>query len=92
VGEIGIPRREFLYEINMMEARRIIKGFRRRGRTMMEMQRLEAYCSFFAFRKNETGVTPDKWYPLPWEIESKPGISDEEALALQKEIANINKW
>ena len=34
VGEIGIPRREFLYEICFWEARRIFRGYRNRYRDM----------------------------------------------------------
>ena len=30
MGEIGIPRREFLYDIRIWEVRRIIRGYRRR--------------------------------------------------------------
>lgn len=43
VGEIGFPRREYLYEISFWEARRIIRGYRRRYRDMWSAVRWHAY-------------------------------------------------
>jgi hypothetical protein len=43
VGEIGIPRREFLYDICFWEARRIIRGYRNRYRDMWTAMRWHAF-------------------------------------------------
>lgn len=72
-----------------MEGRRIIKGFRKRGRFQMELTRLNAWCSFFAFRKNELGIGPERWLPFTWEKDTGPGISDEEAKALQDAMKDM---
>lgn len=79
-----MPRRDFLYDITALEARRIIKGFRKRGRFMAELQRLNAWCNFYAFRENKHRETPDQWLPFPWEKEPAPEITDEERAFEQK--------
>ena len=43
VGEIGIPRKEFLYDICFWEARRILRGYRNRYRDMWSALRWHAY-------------------------------------------------
>lgn len=72
MGEIGFPRREFLYVLQFWEIRRIIDGHRQRNRLQAELLRLCAYSSFFAMRENKTGTTPAQWMPLPWEKEAEP--------------------
>lgn len=67
VGEIGIPRREFLFDIKFWEARRIIRGYQKRGRLEQQLMRLTAYMSCFAFRENKLHKEPQDWLPLPWE-------------------------
>ncbi|MGX8698010.1 MAG: hypothetical protein ACSW8D_16640, partial [Prevotella sp.] len=53
MGEIGIPRREFLYEIKFWEARRIIRGYRKRGKIFMQLLAENVYASTFANRSSE---------------------------------------
>ena len=43
VGEIGISRHEFWYELNWREVRAIIDGYNRRRRDGWEQARLIAY-------------------------------------------------
>lgn len=43
VGEIGIPRREFLYDLNFQEVKLIIRGYRRRERTTWEQVRWQTF-------------------------------------------------
>lgn len=50
MGEIGIPRHEFLYDIQFWEARRIIRGYRNRDRLTHQLLAECAYAAMFAMR------------------------------------------
>jgi len=50
VGEIGIPRREFLYDIRFWEVRRIVRGYRNRDRLKHQLMAECAYAAMFAMR------------------------------------------
>ena len=81
VGEIGYDRNTFLYVLRWWEVRAILKGYARRDRMSKELQRLTAYCAFYAMRENKSGLTPTQWLALPWEKEEDDEdlISEEEA-------------
>jgi hypothetical protein len=49
VGEIGIPRREFLYDLRFWEVRRIVRGYRNRDRLKHQLM---AECAFAAMFSN----------------------------------------
>lgn len=94
MGEIGIARREFLYDITVWEARRIIRGYRKRNRLEQQLMRLNAYTSFFAMRENKMRLKPESWLPLPWEKENAEDdepISDEERDRLIELMNEMNK-
>ena len=63
MGEIGLPRREFLYDIRFWEARRIIRGYRRRNALQYQLQRIQAWASMFCMG-NPKNVQPDELFPL----------------------------
>ena len=50
VGEIGIPRREFLYDLRFWEVRRIVRGYRNRDRLKHQLMAECAYAAMFAMR------------------------------------------
>jgi hypothetical protein len=50
VGEIGISRHEFLYDIQFWEVRRIIRGYRNRDRLKHQLMAECAYAATFATR------------------------------------------
>ena len=50
MGEIGIPRREFLYDIRFWEVRRIVRGYRNRDRLKHQLMAECAYAAMFAMR------------------------------------------
>ena len=75
MGEIGIPRREFLYDIKYWEARRIARGYSRRNRLEHQLLRITAFMTCFSMRENKMRLTPERWLPLPWE---KDDEDDEE--------------
>lgn len=89
MGEIGIPRREFFFDIPFWEARRIIRGYRRRGRLTHQLLAEVIFATVHVMRgsdgKNVTDMFPalfdDPDTPPP------PPISPEEVSALQAEMA-----
>jgi hypothetical protein len=97
VGEVGLPRREFLYEIKVWEANRIIRGYRKRNITELELLRLTAYSAFFSFRKNEQHLTPHSWLPLSFDKENVEDEEEsdipsmEEVERMREEIRRINQ-
>jgi len=98
VGEVGISRREFLFEIQAWEADRIIRGYRKRDRLTYQLLRLTAYSSFFSFRKNEKQLTPEQWLPFSFDEhqdeddEEESNIpSLEEVERMKEEIRRINE-
>ena len=92
MGEIGIPRREFLYDIRFWEARRIIRGYRKRGRIFMQLLAENVYASTFAFRGSE-GKTVKDMFPSIFDdddYEMEPAITEEEQQELQELMAAEN--
>jgi len=62
VGEIGIPRREFLYDLRFWEVRRIVRGYRNRDRLKHQLMAECAYAAMFAMR-DPKGKTPRDIFP-----------------------------
>ena len=95
VGEIGFPRREFLYDIRWWEARRIIRGAEARTRQLWSATRWEVYCLMTA-QKGSKGMredhinSPRDLLTFPWEKEPAPAITEEEAAELLAEMQAIN--
>ena len=50
MGEIGIPRREFLYDLRFWEVRRIVRGYRNRDRLKHQLMAECAYAAMFSNR------------------------------------------
>ena len=82
---------EFLYDLQFWEAKRILKGYENRNRSLNELLRLNAYYTCFAFRKNDEGRVPRDIFEFPWERDRKrkslQEISDEQ---VQDELDMIN--
>lgn len=93
MGEIGIPRREFLYDIQFWEVRRIIRGYRQRDRLKHQLLAECVYAATYAMR-DPKGKTVEDLFPGIFEeddgIEATPEMSDEEYNELQDLMANIN--
>jgi hypothetical protein len=92
VGEIGIPRREFLYDIRFWEVRRIVRGYRNRDRLKHQLMAECAYAAMFAMR-DPKGKTPKDMFPMLFENdddeEMEPTLTDEECAGLQ---ADMDAW
>ena len=91
VGEIGMPRREFLYDIKFWEARRIIRGYRKRGKLLMQLLAENVYASTFAFRGSE-GKSVKDMFPSLFEDDRdmEPAITQEEQDELQSLMTTEN--
>ena len=92
MGEIGISRREFLYDIRFWEARRIIRGYRKRGKIFMQLLAENVYASTYAFRGSE-GKTVKDMFPAIFEdddYDMEPAITEEEQQELQDLMAAEN--
>ena len=93
MGEIGLPRREFLYDIRFWEARRIIRGYRKRHHFLYQLIAENVYASTFAFRGSE-GKTVKDMFPTIFEdddYEMEPAITEEEQEELQALITAMNE-
>jgi len=93
VGEIGIPRREFLYDLRFWEVRRIIRGYRRRDRLKHQLLAECAYAAIYAMR-DPKGKTVADMFPSIFEDDDdrddEPPISEEDKQELLDLMANIN--
>lgn len=78
VGEIGFPRREFLYEISFWEARRIMRGYRNRYRDMWSAIRWHAYRIMGAIPYTDlekAGIRrPTDLIKFPWDNDNLPEV------------------
>ena len=94
VGEIGIDRRAFLYDMRYWEVLRIIKGYRRRDWLKLQLMAECTYAAMYAMR-DPKGMTPQKMFPELFKVEDDdtpaPDITEQEAQDLQDLMANY-KW
>ena len=94
VGEIGMPRGEFLYDIRAWEARRIIRGYRKRRVLQYQLQRIQAWASMFCMG-NPNKVAPNDIFRLYFDDddddEDSSPLSKLEIKSLQDEMDAINK-
>jgi hypothetical protein len=92
VGEIGIPRREFLYELHFWEVRRIIRGYRQRDRLAHQLLAECVYAATFTMR-DPKGKTVEDLFPMLFnddDGDDGPAISQEDIDELQAEMDAIN--
>ena len=90
MGEIGIPRHEFLYEIQYWEVLRIIRGYRRRGRLRDQLIAEAVFAAMHTMRDSK-GKTVKDFFPMlfedPDDDDREPAdITDEEIAQLQAEM------
>ena len=91
MGEIGIPRREFLYELTYWEAVRIVKGYRRRGRLTHQLLAEVVFAAIYSTREPK-GTTVADMFPALFEDENdtvEPPMSEEEQKELQELMKNV---
>ena len=93
VGEYGISRHEFLYEISFWEARRIVRGFNKRNRLTNQLLAESVYATIHVMR-DPKGKTPEDMFPMLFENdddeEMEPTLTDEECAGLQADMDAFN--
>lgn len=88
MGEIGIPRREFLYDIRFWEVRRIIRGYRQRDRLTCQLLAEIVYTTTYSMR-DPKGKTVEDMFPSLFKEEDEPAesvMTDKEREDLQADI------
>lgn len=87
MGEIGIPRREFLYDLRFWEVRRIIRGYRQRDRLKHQLIAECVYATTYVMR-NPEGKTVEDMFPSLFkeEEEESAEMTDQEREDLQADI------
>lgn len=96
MGEIGISRREFLFDLRFWEVRRIIRGYRRRQRPSWEQARLNAFYIMSAMADlSKAGIRSDRdLITFPWEKEETKSDSlpsDEEVEEMRQMMKELNE-
>lgn len=90
VGEIGIPRREFLYDIRFWEVRRIIRGYRQRDRLKHQLLAECTFAAIYAMRDPKGKTVTDLFPALFADDDAEadfPPITEEEEKEMQDEMA-----
>ena len=94
MGEIGIPRREFLYEISYWEVLRIIKGYRRRSLYRNQLIATAAYGALFAMgnpeRKKPADIFPELFDLDEDDLQDGPSVSEDDIAELKAEMKAMN--
>lgn len=90
MGEIGIPRHEFLYDIRFWEVRRIIRGYRRRERSGWEQARFNAYYIMSAMCDMSSYKSDSDIYRFPWE-QTPSALPSKETVAEMQELIKESK-
>lgn len=95
VGEIGISRHEFLYDIQFWEAKRIIRGYYKRHRDMWSAIRWHAYNVMSAMPYTDlqkAGIrSPRDLLHFDWDDEERDLPSEEEVDDLVGMINELNE-
>lgn len=96
MGEIGIPRHDFLYDLRFWEVRRIIRGYRKRNRLTHQLLAECVYATVHVMR-NPGGKRVENMFPDIFKEEeyteeeiAESDLTDEEFSDLQGLIDNLN--
>ena len=92
VGEIGISRREFLYDLRFWEVDAIIKGYRRRNRLTHQLLAEIVYSTIYSMR-DPKGKTVEGMFPMLFEEEEdddEPIMTKEDSDELQQLMVDLN--
>lgn len=91
MGEIGIPRHEFLYDIRFWEVRRIIRGYRQRDRLKHQLIAECAYAAMYAMRDPQ-GKGVEDVFPMLFDNDDydEPPISEEDVADMQAMMEAFN--
>ena len=93
VGEYGISRHEFLYDIRFWEARRIIRGYNKRNRLTNQLLAESVYATIYVMR-DAKGKTVADMFPSLFEDDDEDyesPITDDEAAEMQANMRAMNE-
>ena len=94
MGEIGIPRDQFLYALEWWEINSILRGYRRRDRLKHQLMAECAYAAIFAMR-DPKGKTARDLFPAIFEDDDNNDepvmLSDDDIAELQADMAAWNE-
>lgn len=78
MGEIGIDRNLFLYDLQYWEIILITSGYFRRYHPAWEQARMIAHQVHYAmgYPKGESPKTPEEWVPFPWDPKESAADDD----------------
>ena len=93
MGEIGVSRREFLYELRFWEVDCIIKGYRRRNRLTHKLLAEIVYTTMY-INRDPKGKTLEGMFPMLFEEEEddsdEPIMTKEDSDELQQLMVDLN--
>ena len=94
MGEIGVPRREFLYDLRFWEVDAIIKGYRRRNRLTHQLLAEIVYTTTYSMR-DPKGKTLEGMFPMLFDDEEEedddePIMTKEDSDELQQLMVDLN--
>lgn len=91
MGEIGIPRRDFLYDMSYWEVVRIAKGYRRRHRLTHQLLAECVFATVYSMRSSEGKTVKDMFPSLFDDEQPAKTLTEEEVADLQNLIHEANK-
>ena len=89
MGEIGITRREFLYDLCFWEVRRIIRGYRKRNRLTHQLLAECVYATIHVMR-DPKGKTPRDIFPSLFQDDDATDATDAAPID-DKEVARLRQ-
>ena len=93
MGEIGVSRREFLYELRFWEVDSIIKGYRRRNRLTHQLLAEIVYTTTYSMR-DPKGKTLEGMFPMLFDDDEddsdEPIMTKEDSDELQQLMEDLN--
>ena len=92
VGEIGISRREFLYDLRFWEVDAIIRGYRRRNRLTHQLLAEIVYTTTYSMR-DPKGKTVEGMFPMLFDDDDdsdEPIMTKEDSDELQQLMEDLN--
>ena len=94
MGEIGIPRHEFLYELTWWEINSIIRGYRKRNRLTHQLLAEIVYTTTYTMRDPKGKTVEDMFSALFKEDndeDHEPPLTDDEAAQMQANMRAMNE-
>ena len=93
MGEIGVSRREFLYELRFWEVDCIIKGYRRRNRLTHQLLAEIVYTTTYSMR-DPKGKTVEGMFPMLFDDDDDdsddPIMTKKDSDELQQLMEDLN--